>query len=544
MDSTGPETTQKIASTPLPFDASNGFYRWLPLIVLIFAIAYGWLLAALTPQALGSVHWLSSLETGLPQDLMALVRQVFIGGILAFALLFNLAVVFMLQRPGLAWLSVFIAGVLHCQLVLEQFGLWFIWPDQPQYNALLHISLPLCLIALCEFTPHFLPLGRRSRRIIHVISLLAFLHLLATPVNISGVGEASFLGLALAGGAFILLVVLSQIRQHVLARYYGLAFLAILVGAVISFLHTTGWAPSTSFAESAFFLGAAAGSVILTTGAASLLSSAGAASANDSLGLPGYDPALTERQDQQQRLMLEVENGLARNSMWLEYQPKVRIRDAKVRSVEALIRWHHPEFGYVPPDQWIPQAEQVGVIYPVTLWVIERACSEYPHLTARYGDELAIAVNISATDLTHAGFEEKVTNIITRHNIQAKDLILEITETAMMTDPEASRRMIHTLNRKGFRIAMDDFGTGHSSLGTLASFELDELKIDRSFLKDILDHPTRQRIFRATLELGEALDLDVVVEGVEDEAVVRWLQQFPDLYGQGFFWGKPEPACP
>nr|WP_158498345.1 EAL domain-containing protein [Marinobacter sp. DS40M8] len=210
----------------------------------------------------------------------------------------------------------------------------------------------------------------------------------------------------------------------------------------------------------------------------------------------------------------------------------------------SLIRWHHPEFGYVPPDQWIPQAEQVGVIYPVTLWVIERACSEYPHLTARYGDELAIAVNISATDLTHAGFEEKVTNIITRHNIQAKDLILEITETAMMTDPEASRRMIHTLNRKGFRIAMDDFGTGHSSLGTLASFELDELKIDRSFLKDILDHPTRQRIFRATLELGEALDLDVVVEGVEDEAVVRWLQQFPDLYGQGFFWGKPEPACP
>jgi EAL domain-containing protein (putative c-di-GMP-specific phosphodiesterase class I) len=544
MDSTGPQTTQKIASTPLPFDVANGFYRWLPLIVLVFAIAYGWLLASLTPQALGNVHWLASLETGLPQDLKALVRQVFIGGILAFALLFNLAVVFMLKQPGLAWLSVFMAGVLHCQLVLEQFGLWFIWPDQPQYNALLHISLPLCLIAMGEFTPHFLPLGRRSRRIIHVISLLAFLHLLATPVNIPGVGEASFLGLALAGGAFILLVVLSQVRQHVLARYYGLAFLAILVGAVISFLHTTGWAPSTSFAESAFFLGAAAGSVILTTGAASLLSSAGAAPANDNRGLSVNAPATTDRQDPQQRLMLEVENGLARNSMWLEYQPKVRIRDAKVRSVEALIRWHHPEFGYVPPDQWIPQAEQVGVIYPVTLWVIERACSEYPHLTARYGDELAIAVNISATDLTHAGFEEKVTNIITRHNIQAKDLILEITETAMMTDPEASRRMIHTLNRKGFRIAMDDFGTGHSSLGTLASFELDELKIDRSFLKDILDHPTRQRIFRATLELGEALDLDVVVEGVEDEAVVRWLQQFPDLYGQGFFWGKPEPACP
>ncbi|EDM46516.1 EAL domain-containing protein [Marinobacter algicola] len=544
MDSTGPQTTQEIASTPLPFDSANGFYHWLPLIVLLFAIAYGWLLASQTPQALGSVRWLAGLETGLPQDLMALVRQVFIGGILAFALLFNLAVVFMLRRPGLAWLSVFMAGVLHCQLVLEQFGLWFIWPDQPQYNALLHISLPLCLIALCEFTPHFLPLGHRSRRIIHVISLLAFLHLLATPMSIPGVGEASFLALALAGGGFILLVVLSLVRQHVHARYYGLAILAILIGTVISFLHTKGWAPSTSFAESAFFLGAAAGSVILTTGAASLLSSAGGAPANNNRGLSVYAPAITERQNQQQRLMLEVENSLASNSMWLEYQPKVRIRDAKVRSVEALIRWHHPEFGYVSPDRWIPQAEEAGVIYPVTLWVIERACSEYRHLTARYGNELAVAVNISATDLTHAGFEQDITDIITRHKLEAKDLILEITETAMMTDPEASRRMIHSLHRKGFRIAMDDFGTGHSSLGTLASFELDELKIDRSFLKGILDHPARQRVFRATLELGEALDLDVVVEGVEDEAVVHWLQQFPDLHGQGFFWGRPEPACP
>jgi EAL domain-containing protein (putative c-di-GMP-specific phosphodiesterase class I) len=91
---------------------------------------------------------------------------------------------------------------------------------------------------------------------------------------------------------------------------------------------------------------------------------------------------------------------------------------------------------------------------------------------------------------------------------------------------------------------MDDFGTGHSSLGTLASFDLDELKIDRSFLKDILAHPTRQRIFRAALELGEALNLNVVVEGVEDEAVACWLQQFPGLYGQGYFWGRPEPASP
>ena len=184
------------------------------------------------------------------------------------------------------------------------------------------------------------------------------------------------------------------------------------------------------------------------------------------------------------------------------------------------------------------------MIHPVTLWVIERACSEYRHLTSRYGTGLSLAVNISAVDLIHPGFEDEISDIVVRHGMKTEDLILEITETAMMTDAEGSGRLIHALSQRGFRIAMDDFGTGHSSLSTLASFDLDELKIDRSFLKDILAHPIRQRIFRAALELGEALALDVVIEGVEDEAVVCWLQQFPGLFGQGYFWGRPEPAGP
>lgn len=725
MDSTGNPSVRTSASKTLPMGMADTFWRWLPLTLLVFAIVYGLLLASLLPQSLSAVNGLTSPETtssDLSPNLISLIWKAFIGGILAFALLFNLVVVFMLQRPGLAWLSVLMAGVIHSQLVLEGFGLWFIWPDWPQFDALLHISLPLCLIALCEFTPHFLSLSRRSGRIIHGISLVAFVHLLATPLDVPLIGQKSFLALTLAGGTFILLVVVGQVRRHVYARYYGFAILAILTGAVISSLRTLGWGPNISFAQSALFLGAAAGSVILTTGAgrllleerrkrlsadlrvqreqqmrsrieqdydrllkthrvtgkpnraileetldnidigqapytlcmvrlqrfneieqalgyraaeellksylrqlngylkrragdrlvaingyglatvdtinhafalyredeseptlellndirdwlddnfregrfsfswnpslgvahapehgqdaAGILSSAGVASLNTGQVLTVYDPAIAEWQYRQQVLMLDVEDGLASNNMWLEYQPKVCIRDSKVSSVEALIRWRHPEFGYVAPDQWIPLAEQMGVIHPVTLWVIERACSEYRHLVARYGSNLSVAVNISAMDLTHASFEDEITHIIARHGMNTEDLILEITETAMMTDPEASRRMIHALGRKGFRIAMDDFGTGHSSLGTLASFDLDELKIDRSFLKDILAHPTRQRIFRAALELGEALDLDVVVEGVEDEAVVCWLQQFPGLYGQGYFWGRPEPACP
>jgi len=729
MDSTGTPSARLIASRTLSPGLADTFCRWLPLTLLVFAIVYGLLLALLVPGSLNAVDGLASLDTvrrlttpKLPYDPIPLIWKAFVGGILAFALLFNLVVVFMLQRPGLAWLSVLMAGVIHSQLVLERFGLWFIWPEWPQFDALLYISLPLCLIALSESTPHFLRLSPQAVRTVHVISLLAFVHLLATPLELPLIGQKSFFALTLAGGTFILLVVARQLRQHVYARYYGFAILAILTGVVISSLRTLGWEPDISFAESALFLGAAAGSVILTTGAgrllleerrkrlsadlrvqreqqmrsrieqdydrllkthrvtgkpnraileetldaidtgqtpytlcmvrlqrfneieqalgyrtaeemlksylrklngylkrragarlvsingyglatvdtinhafalyredqseptwdlledirdwlaehfregrfslswnpslgvahapehgkdaAGILSSAGVASLNTSQVLTVYDPAIAEWQYRQQVLMLDVEDGLASNSMWLEYQPKVSIRDAHVCSVEALIRWRHPEFGYVAPDQWIPLAEQVGVIHPVTLWVIERVCSEYRHLVARYGSDLTVAINISAMDLTHTGFEDEIAGIVARHGMRTEDLILEITETAIMTDPEASRRMIHTLSRKGFRIAMDDFGTGHSSLGTLASFDLDELKIDRSFLRDILAHPTRQRIFRAALELGDALDLDVVVEGVEDEAVVCWLQQFPGLYGQGYFWGKPEPACP
>ena len=181
------------------------------------------------------------------------------------------------------------------------------------------------------------------------------------------------------------------------------------------------------------------------------------------------------------------------------------------------------------------------MIHHVTLWVVDRVCEDMSALKSRHGDHIAVAVNISANDLTYPDFLEMVKGIVQRHGAQPSDLILEITETAMMADTVLAQEVIRTLSHSGFRIAVDDFGTGHSSLGTLATFELDELKIDRSFLSGILTQPARQRIFRAALDLGEALELDVVIEGVEEEAIAAWLQQSPGLYGQGYYWGKPEP---
>ncbi len=191
------------------------------------------------------------------------------------------------------------------------------------------------------------------------------------------------------------------------------------------------------------------------------------------------------------------------------------------------------------PDQWIPLAEKVGMIHTVTLWVLDRACRDFAALRDRFGRHISVSVNVSAKDLAQPGFHRFAAGITQRHGLSPENFILEITETAMMSDPETARKTIGMLSATGFRIALDDFGAGHSSLGTLATFELDELKIDRSFLKNILHYPKRQRILRVALELGESLDLDVVVEGVEDETIAIWLQQFPGLHGQGYYWGPP-----
>ncbi len=152
---------------------------------------------------------------------------------------------------------------------------------------------------------------------------------------------------------------------------------------------------------------------------------------------------------------------------------------------------------------------------------------------------MTIAINISVRDLGQPSFDTAALAIVEHYGVAPGNIIMEITETAVMDNTTQAGAMIRALSAAGFRIALDDFGTGHSSLSTLASFELDELKIDRSFLQDITQDETRQRIFRIALELGDALGLDITVEGVETEAVATWLKQFPSLSGQGYYWGYP-----
>lgn len=192
--------------------------------------------------------------------------KAFITGLLVFALLLNLSFMMKFRLPGLAWLGVLTLSVIHVQLVMEGFGLWLIWPNFPEINALLNISLCLCLISLCQITPNFIHVSKLPRLLLNATSVLALLHLLAMPLRLPLVGQDSFLIIALAGGSMILGLALKQAQHEVYARYFALSLLFILLGTIISAARTVGWVPVNSFTDSAFFIGAAVASLILTSG--------------------------------------------------------------------------------------------------------------------------------------------------------------------------------------------------------------------------------------------------------------------------------------
>ena len=252
-----------------------------------------------------------------------------------------------------------------------------------------------------------------------------------------------------------------------------------------------------------------------------------------------YDSAVNEHQKHQQLLMLDLEEAFTSDQIQLAYQPKVTLSSGKTESVEALLRWHHPTFNLIPPGDWIPLVEELGSITRVTRWVLGRAASELDAIRARFGPATRVAINISSRDLAIPGLAHELEAIVHHHGHTPEDFILEVTETGVIRNLELTSNRLRQLRRRGFRIALDDFGTGTSSLSVLTEFPLDEVKIDRSFLTGILTNPDRQKVFQATVELAQSLNLHTVVEGVEDEPTAQWLARFAGLRGQGYFWGRP-----
>ncbi|MHC8383338.1 putative bifunctional diguanylate cyclase/phosphodiesterase [Pseudomonas sp. LB3P14] len=254
-----------------------------------------------------------------------------------------------------------------------------------------------------------------------------------------------------------------------------------------------------------------------------------------------YIASVDTEMRRRRELEKDLRDALAREQFYLVYQPQISYRDHRVVGVEALIRWQHPEHGLVPPDLFIPLAEQNGTIIAIGEWVLDQACKQLRDWHDQ-GFDLRMAVNLSTVQLHHAELPRVVNNLLQMYRLPPRSLELEVTETGLMEDISTAAQHLLSLRRSGALIAIDDFGTGYSSLSYLKSLPLDKIKIDKSFVQDLLDDDDDATIVRAIIQLGKSLGMQVIAEGVETAEQEAYIISEGCHEGQGYFYSKPLPA--
>ncbi|RLA04008.1 MAG: hypothetical protein DRQ47_04110 [Gammaproteobacteria bacterium] len=227
------------------------------------------------------------------------------------------------------------------------------------------------------------------------------------------------------------------------------------------------------------------------------------------------------------------------NQLSLVYQPQFDLLEKKVSGAEVLIRWKHPEFGMVSPDEFIPIAEDSNLIIPIGAWVLQNACQQLAAWHSKGETHFQVAVNLSAVQLKQPGIIRVIENAIEEHNISPSTLVLEITETAIIDNIEASIKTLEQIHQLGVKIALDDFGTGYSSLNYLKMLPLNKIKIDKSFIDDVTEKQRDGMIVQSIIQLAHNLDLSVVAEGVETFAQHEFLKHLECKESQGYFYSPP-----
>jgi diguanylate cyclase (GGDEF)-like protein len=253
-----------------------------------------------------------------------------------------------------------------------------------------------------------------------------------------------------------------------------------------------------------------------------------------------YDAGLNQHTPERLALVSDLRRALERDELALEYQPKVALADGRLCGVEALVRWHHPERGVMAPAEFVGLAEHTGLIRPLTLWVARAALRQARRWRAE-GLELRVAINLSVRSLTR-DLPADVAALLAEHDASGDELEFEITESMMMANPAEGLDILEQLAALGLRLAVDDFGTGYSSLAYLKRLPVSELKIDRSFVREMDVDDSDRGIVRSTIDLARHLQLDVVAEGVESAATLAELRELGCDYAQGFFISPPLPA--
>jgi len=260
-----------------------------------------------------------------------------------------------------------------------------------------------------------------------------------------------------------------------------------------------------------------------------------------SAGALMYDPKIDAASAQTLSLLTEMRQAVSDNQLRLFLQPKLSLGTGAVVGAEALVRWQHPQRGLVPPMQFIPFAEQTGFIRVLTIWIFEEAARHWRMLHAE-GLMITLSVNLSTRDLLDQDLPQKFEALLVKHQVPAEAFCLEITESAIMDDPQRALATLNRLSALGFTLSIDDFGTGYSSLAYLKRLPVDELKIDQSFVKSMETDPDDAKIVRSTIDLAHNLGLTVVAEGVENARTWDMLRELNCDQAQGYHMGKPMPA--
>jgi EAL domain-containing protein (putative c-di-GMP-specific phosphodiesterase class I) len=263
--------------------------------------------------------------------------------------------------------------------------------------------------------------------------------------------------------------------------------------------------------------------------------------ADASSGVALYDAGRDPYQPERLALIGELRRAIDGGQLTLHYQPKVDMASGTLTGVEALVRWDHPRLGRLPPDRFIPLAEQSGSINALTRWVLREAMRQ-AYAWQRLGLDLTIAVNLSAKNLQNTELTDQLGRMLSSSGMAADRLVLEVTESAIMTDEPRVQESLARLDARGVEIAIDDFGTGYSSFANLRRLPVSEIKIDKSFVSNVTTSDEDRMIVASIVELGHNLGLSVVAEGVENDAIWDVLSGLRCDVAQGYYLSRPLPA--
>jgi diguanylate cyclase (GGDEF)-like protein len=256
-----------------------------------------------------------------------------------------------------------------------------------------------------------------------------------------------------------------------------------------------------------------------------------------------FDPRTGERTKHRAKLEADLRRALKADEFVVHYQPQVDLRSGEVVGLEALVRWQHPERGLIPPSEFIPLAEETGLIAELDLLVLQHACGEVKELSHCLAKPLRLAINISAAHLRRSDVAEVVAAITSEAGFDRRCLEVEVTETSILSDITAAEHSLRVLRDEGISVALDDFGTGYSSLSHLRQLSIHQLKIDRSFVMNLPDDREAGIIATTVLALAQTLGFGVVAEGIETDAQLRFLVEAGCTTGQGYLFGRPAPAA-